>query len=86
MVTSTTGQHIAICVRNTWLQVFVCFPRKNITAPGTVEKVNSAIVGFNEKTVCFAKGGIVSMCMKKYSDAFPMLADAGGYEIVRTGE
>lgn len=45
-----------------------------------------ALAGLEEQTVCFTKGGNSEHVHQKIIEAFPMLSDVGGYEILRTGE
>lgn len=56
VVTTSTGDHISIPVRNTWTRTFVCLEKKNATsAPSTFEKVSMALAGLEEKSICFSK-------------------------------
>lgn len=87
MVTSANGEHVSIPVRNTWSRPFVCLPKRNATtAPTATEKVSMALAGLDDRTICFTKGGNSEHVHKKILEAFPMLADVGGYQILRTGE
>ena len=87
VVTTSTGSRITIPVRNTWTRTFVCLQKRNITtAPTAIEKVNMAMAGLEEKSICFSKGGNSDHVHQKILEAFPLLSDAGGYEILRTGE
>jgi len=45
-----------------------------------------ALAGLEEKSICFAKGGNSQHVHEKMLEAFPILENAGGYEILRTGE
>ena len=86
-VATSTGDLITIPVRNTWTRTFVCLQNRNATtAPSTIQKVSMAMAGIEEKSICFSKGGSSEHVHQKILEAFPMLADAGGYEILRTGE
>ena len=87
MVTTCTGERVSIPVRNTWSRTFVCLPNKNATTvPSASQKVNMALAGLDERTICFTKGGNSEHVHKKILEAFPMLSDVGGYQILRTGE
>ena len=87
LVTTSTGERVTIPVRNTWTRTFVCLKRRSATTtPSTMEKVSMAMAGLEEKSICFTKGGNSDHVHQKTLEAFPMLADAGGYEILRTGE
>lgn len=58
LVTTSTGERIAIPVRNTWTRTFMCLEKRSATtAPSTMEKVSMAIAGVEEKSICFTKGG-----------------------------
>lgn len=87
MVATSTGEQISIPVRNTWTRTFVCLEKKNATTPPSAfEKVSMALAGLEEKSICFAKGGNSQHVHEKILEAFPILENAGGYEILRTGE
>ena len=87
VVTTSTGERVSIPVRNTWSRTFVCLPNKNATTvPSASQKVSMALAGLDEKTICFTKGGNSEHVHKKILEAFPMLSDVGGYQILRTGE
>jgi hypothetical protein len=87
MVTTSTGERVSIPVRNTWSRTFVCLPNKNATTvPSASQKINMALAGLDERTICFTKGGNSEHVHKKILEAFPMLSDVGGYHILRTGE
>ena len=87
IVTSSTGECVSIPVRNTWSRSFVCLPNKNATTvPSAAQKVNMALAGLDERTICFTKGGNSEHVHKKILEAFPMLSDVGGYQILRTGK
>lgn len=87
IVKSSTGECVSIPVRNTWSRTFVCLPNKNATTvPSAEQKVNMALAGLDERTICFTKGGNSEHVHKKILEAFPMLSDVGGYKILRTGE
>lgn len=45
-----------------------------------------AMAGLEERTICFSKGGNSEHVDQKILEAYPMLADAGDYELLRTGE
>ena len=45
-----------------------------------------ALAGLEEKSICFSKGGNSQHVHEKILEAFPILEEAGGYEILRTGE
>ena len=86
-VTTSTGNQVLVPVRNTWSRVFVClFKRSATTAPSAAEKVQMALAGLDERTICFTKGGNSEHVHQKILEAFPMLSDVGGYQILRTGE
>ena len=83
----TTGNQVLVPVRNTWSRVFVCLLKKNATtASSAAEKVQMALAGLDEKTICFTKGRNSEHVHQKILEAFPMLSDVGGYQILRTGE
>ena len=87
MVTTSTGEKLSIPVRNTWTRTFVCLEKKNATTPPSAfEKVSMALAGLEEKSICFSKGGNSQHVHEKILEAFPILEEAGGYEILRTGE
>lgn len=87
VITTATGQRVAIPVSNTWTRTFVYLQKKNaVNAPSMVDKVNMAMAGLEEKNICFTKGGNSDHVHLKILEAFPMLEEAGGYEILRTGE
>ena len=87
MVTTSSGERVSIPVRNTWSRNFICLPNKNATTvPSASQKVNMALAGLDERTICFTKGGNSEHVHKKILEAFPMLSDVGGYQILRTGE
>ena len=87
VVATSTGDCISIPVRNTWTRTFVCLEKRNATtAPSTFEKVSMALAGLEEKSICFSKGGNSQHVHEKILEAFPILENAGGYEILRTGE
>ena len=54
--------------------------------PSAAEKVQMALAGLDEKTICFTKGGNSEHVHQKILEAFPMLSDVGGYQILCTGE
>ncbi|CAB4041502.1 Hypothetical predicted protein, partial [Paramuricea clavata] len=86
-ITTSTGQQVSIPVRNTWSRTFACLAKRNATtAPSAAEKVNMALSGLDERTICFHKGGNCEHVHNKILEAFPMLSDVGGYNILRTGE
>lgn len=61
--------------------------KKNTTiAPSTIEKVSMALAGLQEKRICFSKGGNSQHVHQKILQAFLILENAGGYDILRTGE
>ena len=79
IVISSTGECVSIPVRNTWSRTFVCLPSKNATTvPSVAQKVNMALAGLDERTICFTKGGNSEHVHKKILEAFPMLSDVGG--------
>ena len=45
-----------------------------------------ALAGVEERSICFSKGGNSQHVHEKILEAFPILEQAGGYEILRTGE
>lgn len=45
-----------------------------------------ALAGLEEKTICFAKDGNSKHVHENILEAFPILENAGGYEILQTGE
>ncbi|CAB4009770.1 Hypothetical predicted protein [Paramuricea clavata] len=45
-----------------------------------------ALGGLGEKTITFAKGGNSEHVHEKILEAYPFLANVGGYQILRTGE
>jgi hypothetical protein len=51
-----------------------------------MEKMNMALAGLEEQTITFTKSGNSDHVHQKILEAFPMLAEVGGYEILRTGE
>ena len=86
MVTTSTGEHVSIPFRNTWSRTFVCLPNRNATTvPSASQKVSMALAGLDERTICFTKGGNIEHVHKKILEAFPILSDVGGYQILRTG-
>ena len=87
MVTTSTGESISVPVRNTWTRTFVCLTKRNaITPPTTVDKMNMALAGLVEQNITFTKNGNSDHVHKKIMEAFPMLAEGGGYEILRAGQ
>ena len=87
VVATLSGERISVPVRNNWTCTFVCLPKRNAsTAPSTVEKVNMALAGLEERSISFTKGGNSEHVHEKILEAFPMLSEAGGYEILRTGD
>jgi hypothetical protein len=44
-----------------------------------------ALAGLEEQTITFTKSGNSDHVHQKILEAFPMLAEVGGYEILRTG-
>ena len=86
-VTTSTGNQVLVPVRNTWSQIFVCLLKRSATkAPSAAGKVQMALAGLDERTICFAKGGNSEHVHQKILEAFPMLSVVGGYQILRTGE
>lgn len=84
LVTTSTGEHVTIPVRNTWTHTFMCLEKRNVTtAPSTMEKMSGSGRIWGKK---HTKGGNSDHVHQKILEAFPMLADAGGYEILRTGD
>jgi hypothetical protein len=45
-----------------------------------------ALAGLEEQTITFTKSGNSDHVHQKILEAFPMLAEVGGYEILRTGQ
>ena len=87
MVTTSTGKQISVPIRNTWSRTFMCLTKRNaVTPPSTMEKMNMALAGLEEQTITFTKSGNSDHVHQKILEAFPMLAEVGGYEILRTGE
>ena len=86
-VTTSTGSQVLVPVRNTWSRIFVCLLKRSATtAPSAAEKVQMALAGLDERTICFTKGGNSEHVHQKILEAFPMLSVVGGYQILRTGE
>ena len=87
MVTTSTGENISVPVRNTWTRTFVCLTKRNaITPPTTVDKMNTALAGLVEQNISFTKNGNSDHVHQKIMEAFPVLAEGGGYEILRAGQ
>ncbi|CAB3999587.1 PREDICTED: uncharacterized protein LOC107356592 [Paramuricea clavata] len=87
MVTTSTGDQISVPIRNTWSRTFMCLTKRNaVTPPSTMDKMNMALAGLEEQTITFTKSGNSDHVHQKILQAFPMLAEVGGYEILRTGE
>ena len=87
MVTTSTGENISVPVRNTRTRTFVCLTTRNaITPPTTVDKMNMALAGLVEQNITFTKNGNSDHVHQKFMEAFPVLAEGGGYEILRAGK
>lgn len=81
------GDCISIFVRNIWIRIFVCFEKRNVIIVFLVfEKVLMVLVGFEEKSICFFKGGNSQYVYEKILEDFLILEIVGGYEILRIGE
>ncbi len=86
MVTTSTGEQISVPIRNTWSRTFMCLTKGNaVTPPSTMDKMNMALAGLEEQTITFTKSGNSDHVHQKILEAFPMLAEVGGYEILSTG-
>lgn len=59
---------------------------KTNTVPTASEKASMALSGLQEKSITFNKDGDSVHVHDEILKAFPMLKDAGGYEVLRTGD
>lgn len=85
--TSSTGKRAYFPVRNTWTRTFLCLNKTNTSKiPTASEKASMALSGLQEKSITFNKDGNSAHVHKEIMTAFPQLQDAGGYEILRTGD
>ena len=73
--------------RNTWTRSFLCLGKKDsISPPSASEKIALSAAGLGEKRIVFHKCGNATHVHEKITEAFPALAGAGGYEILRIAD
>ena len=75
-----------LCETHGLVHLYACRKKNATTAPSAAEKVTMALAGLDERTICFTKGGNSEHVHQKVLEAFPMLSDVDGYQILRTGE
>jgi hypothetical protein len=87
MVTTKTGQRLAVPIKNTWTRICVCLYK--ITAnevPAASEKIRLSWAGLGVKKVVFDKEGKACHIYEKLVEEVPPLGEGGGFEILRTTE
>jgi len=73
--------------RNTWTRSFVCLAKKDSrSAPSSSERIALSAAELGEKKIVFHKCGNSTHVHEKITEAFPALASAGGYEILRIAD
>jgi len=73
--------------RNTWTRSFVCLAKKDSrSAPSSSERIALSAAELGEKNIVFHKCGNSTHVHEKITEAFPALASAGGYEILRIAD
>ena len=73
--------------RNTWTRSFVCLAKKDSrSAPSASKRIALSAAELGEKKIVFHKCGNSTHVHEKITEAFPALASAGGYEILRIAD
>ncbi len=85
VITTKTGECLVVPVKNTWTKLFVCLSlTSNNEVPTTSEKINLSFAGLGEKKVVFDKDGKATHVYEKLVAEYPLLAEGGGFEVLRT--
>jgi len=70
-----------------WTRSFVCLAKKDKQNPSsTEERIKLTLCGLGEKTLTVPSNGNSTAVHTAILGAFPALEEAGGYEILRTGD